>query len=461
MTRAGVRDVTIVGGGDVGTAIARELSRFELDITLLEASPDIGAGTSKANTALLHTGFDAPPGTLESRLVARGHDLLLRYAERVGIPVERTGAVLVAWSEAELRRLPQIAERARANGYRRARELSPRQLYELEPHLAAGAHGALSIPDEHIVCPFTPPLAFASEAVLAGCELRRGERLVAVERPGGGAHELRTSRGRLSTRWLINAAGLESDRLDAMMGHERFQIAPRRGELIVFDKLARRLISQTILPVPSERTKGVIIAPTVFGNVLVGPTAEDVQEREDTSCTAAGLSSLREHAKRMLPALAGMEVTATYAGLRAATASTDYQIHVDPGQRYVCVGGIRSTGLTASMAIAEHVRDELERAGLALRERPHHAEPRMAPIGEASVRPYADAQRIAADPRYGRIVCFCERVTQGEIEDALAGPIPPVDLDGLRRRTRAQLGRCQGFYCGARLASILEAHRRR
>jgi glycerol-3-phosphate dehydrogenase len=277
---------------------------------------------------------------------------------------------------------------------------------------------------------------------------------------GEGVYRLATTRGPLRCRWVVNAAGLGSDEVDRMFGGDGFTIRPRRGELIVFDKLARTLIRSILLPVPTALTKGVLVAPTVYGNVLLGPTAEDVTDRCDTATTAAGLRSLLAAGRRILPGLAGEEVTSTYAGLRAATEHPDYQIRVDADRRYACAGGIRSTGLSASLGIAEHVVEQLGAAGLGLRPRacgPVPGPPVMPYIGEAGVRPYQDAERIAADPAYGQIVCHCERVTRGEIRDALASPVPPADLAGLRRRTRAVNGRCQGFYCAAAVTRLFAA----
>jgi glycerol-3-phosphate dehydrogenase len=449
-------DVAIVGAGVVGCAIARELAQFELRVTLLEAGPDVGAGTSKANTALLHTGFDAKPGTLEARLVARGYELLGEYADQVGIPVERTGALLVAWNDEQLAELPAILEHARANGSGDLRELGVDELYGREPHLGPGAHGAIEVPREGLVCPFTTPLAFATEAVLAGCELRRSTPVTSVSRLDGGGFRVATPGGGLASRYLVNAAGLRSDELDLMLGYERFTVTPRRGELIVFDKLARPLVRQIVLAVPTKVTKGVLIAPTVFGNVMLGPTAEDVERKDDTGSTRGGLDYLLAEGARIVPELVEHEVTAVYAGLRAATEHADYQLSIHAPEGYACVGGIRSTGLSASMAIAEHVREELGAAGLSLEPRPGAPpEFRMPNLGEARERPYQRDELIERDPEYGRIVCFCERVTSGEIRDALAGPLPAVDLDGLRRRTRAHMGRCQGFFCGAELAARL------
>jgi len=457
----GFADVAIVGAGVVGTAVARTLARYALDSVLVDAAGDVGTGTSKANTAILHTGFDAKPGSLESRLLTRGSALLRGYAAAAGIPVERTGALLIAWTQEQAAALPSIEQNARRNGYLGVRPVRVDSLYSREPRLGPGALGALEIPDESIICPWTTPLAFAAEALRAGVSLRLGVRVTGVTAVDGGFHELATTRGGLRCRWVVNAAGLGSDAVDRMFGGGEFTIRPRRGELIVFDKLARSLLRSILLPVPTARTKGVLVAPTVYGNVLLGPTAEDVADVRDTATTAPGLHSLLAAGRRILPGLAEEEVTSAYAGLRAATEHADYQVYVDAGRRYACAGGIRSTGLSASLGIAEHLVAGLAEAGLRLKPRPGGAgsPPVMPYIGEAGVRPYQDAKQIAADPAYGEIVCHCERVTRGEIRDALASPVPPADLGGLRRRTRAGNGRCQGFYCGAAVSRLLAGAR--
>jgi glycerol-3-phosphate dehydrogenase len=259
----------------------------------------------------------------------------------------------------------------------------------------------------------------------------------------------------VTARWVVNAAGLHADALDRAFGHARFTVRPRRGELVVFDKLARPLLRHAILPVPTAITKGVLVAPTVFGNLVLGPTAEDVPDPGATETTAAGLASLLVKGARILPALAREEVTALYAGVRAATEDPDYRIFFDQDARYACAGGIRSTGLTASMAIGEHVVAGLADAGLVLRPRRAFREIRMPNVGEATPRPYQEPERIAADPEYGRIVCHCERVTRGEIRDATLSAVPARTLDGLKRRTRAGFGRCQGFYCLAHVTRLL------
>jgi glycerol-3-phosphate dehydrogenase len=449
-------DVAIVGAGAVGCAVARELTRHGARCVLVEAGPDVGAGTSKANTAIHHTGFDAKPGTIESRLVARGYELLSAYASEVGIPTAGLGALMVAWTPEQREALPGIQASAAENGYEEARTVDLEELYAREPNLGTGAEGAIEIPGEGIVCPFTTTLAFATEALGGGCQLVLNAAVTGV-RAVGGAHELDTARGRIRAEYLVNAAGLRSDEIDAMLGHMDFQVTPRRGELIVFDKLARGLVNHILLPVPTEKTKGVLVSPTIYGNVLLGPTADDVEDKTDRSTTGSGLAGLMEAGERIIPRLVRQEVTATYVGLRAATEHRDYQLKAHPEQRYVCAGGIRSTGISGSLGIAEWVRGALADAGLQLSEPAAPADFRMPNIGEFGTRPYQDGELIGRDPDYGRIVCFCERVTRGEIDAALDSKIPPVDADGLRRRTRALMGRCQGFFCGAEITAALEA----
>ena len=448
-------DVAVIGGGVVGCAVARELAGYQVRVALLEAGRDVGEGTSKANTAILHTGFDATPGSLESELVARGYSLLSGYSALAGIPVERTGAVLVAWTGADLGALPGLRERAVKNGYDRCELVSADAVYTMAPALAPGVLGGLTVPDESIICPWTTTLAFATEAKQRGARLLFGHRVTAV-RVEPAATVLVTAAGQIRARWVVNAAGLHGDVVDELYGFRRFTVIPRRGELLVFDKLARPLADQIILPVPSAAGKGVLVSPTVYGNVLLGPTAENLIDPGDTSTSARGLEFLLARGRAIMPSLLDEEVTACYAGLRAATDRPDYVVEIDRARRYLLLGGIRSTGLTASMALAERARVLLGDAGLALTPRDDLPDPpRMPNIGEARPRPYQSGARIAADPEYGTIVCFCERVSRGEIRDALASPVPPCDLDGLRRRTRAGMGRCQGFYCRAEVGALL------
>ena len=449
-------DVAVIGAGAVGSAIASALVRAGYDVTLIEARSDVGAGTSKANTAIWHTGFDAKPGSLEAGLVARGHRLLQDRADEMNWALERTGALLVAWDEQQRDRLDGIVANAEAVGYHAVTRLRPDEVYAREPHLGPGVAGGLLVPDEGLLDPWSIVVGLATDAVVNGALLLRGAPVTSIDvQPGGstitaGAHEV-------TARWVVNAAGLGSDVVDRMMGAEGFTITPRRGQLIVFDKLARPLLSHILLPVPTPTTKGVLVSPTVYGNVLLGPTAEDLGDRTDTATTRDGLAGLLAQGRRILPALLEEEVTATYSGLRAATEHSDYCFTVMPAERYVRVGGIRSTGISACLAIAEDVVAMLAEHEPAPAPLPHPVVRPVPTLAEARMRPYADETLIARDPSYGHLVCLCERVSAGEIRDALDAPVPAVDVDGVRRRTRALAGRCQGFHCGAAVTGMIEA----
>jgi len=440
-----VYDVVVVGGGVVGCAVARLLAHHDLSVAVIEAGPDIGAGTSKANTAILHTGFDATPGSMESRLVARGYSLLREYAPRVGISIEPVGALLVAWDDEQSAALESLAGKAAANGYTRAAVVDAATVYEREPNLGPGATGGMVVPDEHIIDPWSTPLAFAYDAIANGATVLTNHRVVTCA-VGDEITTMTTTAGqRISGRFVVNAAGLHGDELHRLFGLDGFTVRPRRGELIVFDKLGRSLLNGTILPVPTSITKGVLVAPTVFGNVMLGPTADDIDDKTATGSTRKGIDSLLEKGRRILPRLLDEEVTSVYAGLRAATEHSDYQISSHRDLRYVCLGGIRSTGLTSSMALAEEALARLVDCGLEARSKESIASINMTPLGEVDERPYQ---------RGGQIVCHCERVTVGEVAAACAASVPAVDFDGLRRRTRALAGRCQGFYCQAELCTL-------
>lgn len=441
-------DVAVVGGGVVGCAVARLLSHHHLRSVLLEARHDVGAGTSKANTAILHTGFDATPGSVEARLVARGHELLSAYAADAGIAVERTGALLVAWDDEQAATLPALAEKAAANGYPHAEVVDAATVRELEPHVGPGVTGGMVVPDEHIIDPWSTPLAFATEAVANGCELVTGFRVAAAE-VGQETTLLTAADGRTVTaRFVVNAAGLHGDELHRLLGFDGFTVRPRRGELIVFDKFARGLLQRTLLPVPTAHSKGVLVAPTVFGNVMLGPTADDTDDKEATGSTRAGIDGLLAKGRRILPALLQEEVTAVYAGLRAATEHGDYRLSAHADARYVCVGGIRSTGLTASLALAEEALAMLAGVGLEATTRDEVRRVQLTSLGEAGPRPYQSGRPT---------VCHCERVTADEIRAAVTALVPATDLDGLRRRTRALAGRCQGFSCAAEVCALAAA----
>ncbi|MHA6524105.1 FAD-dependent oxidoreductase [Tessaracoccus sp. G1721] len=454
-----VFDFAVIGGGVVGAAIARELAGTSRSVAIVEARDDVCEGTSKANTAILHTGYDASPGTLESRLVAEGYHLTLDYARATGVGVDVTGAVLVAWDDEQEAALPILKEKAVRNGYTLTEIIDAARVYELLPHLGEGARGGLTVPDESIIDAWSLPLALATDAVNRGAVLLLNRAVTGVTHTPE-LTLLATTGGEVRARWVINAAGLGGDTIDQLFGYDRIHIHPRKGELLVFDKLSAPLVDRIVLAVPSAKGKGVLVSPTAFGNVMLGPTADDMEDRTDTSTTEDGFAFLREKGAHIFPELLSEEVTASYAGLRAAHDLKDYLIDLDAEHRYVIASGIRSTGLTSAMAVAKHIVAMLSGAGEELVPRADLPEPpSMAPLGQSQLRPYENDTLIRRDPEYGKVVCFCERVTRGEIRDAFATPIPPTGINGLRRRTRVMNGRCQGFFCGAEATALVEQHK--
>lgn len=441
-------DVAVIGGGVIGCAIARRLTLDGARVVLLERAADILDGASKGNSAILHTGFDAPPGSLEQRCIAAGYAEYLDIHARLGLPLIRSGALVIAWSEAEEALLPALMDQARANGVDDIEPLSAAQTRAREPALAPGLRAAFRVPREYLIDAWSAPLAYLMQAVVNGAVVRRNCNVT------GGAHDgdlwhLQTSQGPLRARLVINAAGNHGDTLDRMLlGKTHFTIRPRKGQFIVYDKPASALTGHILLPVPNPVTKGVVVCRTAWGNLLVGPTAEDQNDRDTATLVPETLRALQRRGEEILPALAGHEITATYAGLRPATEFKDYQIAAHRGGSYITVGGIRSTGLSSALGTARHVA---AMAGLGTAPLLDPLWPVVPNISEVAAR---DWQR----PGHGGIVCHCEMVTRREIDAALCGPLPARSLAGLKRRTRVTMGRCQGFYCTAALAQITAGH---
>jgi len=439
-------DIAVIGAGVVGCAVAREFAMAGFTVALLERGADILAGASKANSAILHTGFDATPGSLEAALMRDGHRAYRAVHGQLGLPILEAGAVLVAWTEAELAALPGIVAEAHANGVDGVRQIDAAAARAMEPNLARDLLGAVVVPGEAIIDPWSTPLAYALQAVAHGAVVYRG-----VEVRGGrcvsGGWTLVTSRGQVRASVVINCAGLQGDLVEAIARPSPFNIRPRKGQFLVLDKSAYGLVRSIILPVPDPRTKGVLVCRTVFGNLLVGPTAEEQEDRDVAALDAAILAGLHARGARLVPALADIPVTAAYAGLRPATEHKEYRIEAVHDLYWISVSGIRSTGLSAALGIAAHVR-KLHAA---------HFGPVPVPPAPIWIRVPSlaeDGERPWRRPGRDVIVCYCEMVTRGEIIAALHGPLPAGNLGGLKRRTRCMLGRCQGFYCARGVLEI-------
>lgn len=439
-------DVAVIGAGVVGCAVARRFALQGLSVILLERAADILSGASKGNSALLHTGFDAPPDSLELACMQDGYREYLEIRERLGLPMLETGGAVVAWSDEDAAKLDGIVAQAHRNGVTDVRRIDRAELFAREPHLSPNAVGAVLVPREHVIDPWSAPLAYVAQALAQGGALIR-HAPVTGGRFDGAQWQLTIPQGTISAQHVINCAGLWGDHLEReLLGSSEFEIKPRKGQFLVYDKPAAGLLRTIILPVPTERTKGVVVCRTIFGNVLVGPTAEEVPERDRAALDHETLEQLRAAAARMVPGLANIPITATYAGLRPASERKEYRIYRKAAQNWITVGGIRSTGLTGALGIARHVwslhvgiKTEITM--------PDVSWPVMPNLAEHLPRDWQQ-------PGHGEIVCHCELVTRREIDRALQGPLGAGDAAGLKRRTRAGMGRCQGFYCGAHVATI-------
>lgn len=450
---SGSYDIAIVGAGVVGCAIARELSRYELRAILIEARSDLGDGASKGNSAILSTGADTPFGTLECRLVTRGHERYLVEAPSMGLPFLATGSLTVAWNSEELARLHAMHDETHAAGFRSGELVGPDFIRSRAPHLAPGALAAIWEPEEGIVDPFSTPYAYALDAVANGVAYRADMPVTAATRQDGG-WMLDTPNGAVSAGIVINCAGLWADRVEALAGYADFVGKPRRGQFLVYDKAARPLLDTIIKPVPSPTYRGILIAPTIFGNILVGPTAEEIDDPDDWRTTREGLATLEAAAHRLIPALADHEITATYCGVRPGTDRPEYRIIPRPAENWVTVGGIRSTGLSGALGIAEHVASLVVGPMKRAARKATVVPVRVPSLSAGDARPWQAT--MPADKAMHEIVCHCEGVTLGEIRNSMASPLPPRSLKALKRRTRAMFGRCQGFHCAARVQAIFD-----
>ncbi|RSC31869.1 FAD/NAD(P)-binding oxidoreductase [Agrobacterium sp. FDAARGOS_525] len=439
-------DVAVIGAGVVGCAVARRFALAGAKVVVIEQGPDILSGASKANSAILHTGFDAPEGSLELELVKAGRAEYLSIHGRMGLSIVETGALVCAWNPGEAEKLQAIAEQGRRNGIAGLELRTAEQAREAMPGLSGRLVAALDVPGEHIIDPWSAPLGYLTQAVALGAQLLRNAEVLSGAFDG--VWQIETTAGTIFAASVVNAAGLFGDIVDARLGFPPdFTIKPRKGQFVVLDKAARRHVPRIVLPVPTEITKGIVVCPTAFGNVLVGPTAEEQEDRERATVETATLEGLLKRGAEIVPALASGSVTAVYAGLRPASENKHYRISTRPDRRAITLGGIRSTGLSAALGLAQHALRLHESFGTRFNPPSSIPEVTMPNLTETCGR---DWQR--AD--HGEIVCHCELVTRREIEATFSSPVPPGDFGGLRRRTRAGMGRCQGFYCNARLAAM-------
>ncbi len=446
-------DVAIIGAGVVGGLIARELSRYELSVVILEKENDVAMGATKANSAIVHAGFDAQEGSLTARLNVRGSELMEGLCSELGVKYKRNGSLVIGFTEEDEKTLSELLERGRKNGVKGLSIISGDEIGRLEPSLSDSIRVALRAESGAIVCPYELTVAAVGNAMDNGAELLRSfsvDRIEAAEE----SYRIFSGKNSVEAKYVINSAGLYSDEIAAMIGDSAHKVHPRRGEYILLDKECGGLLTHTVFRTPTKMGKGILITPTVDGNLLLGPTSVDMTDKSDKRTTDEGFERIIKEARENIKTLPLGKTITSFTGLRAVGDSGDFIIN-SPKRGFVNLLGIESPGLTASPAIAEYVCEILQNSGLKL-EQKKNFDPKREPMHtfrEASIEEKNNV--IKTDRSYGRIVCRCEGVTEGEILKAIRTNPKPLDLDGVKRRTRAQMGRCQGGFCSPYIIELL------
>ena len=446
-------DIIIIGAGVSGSAIARELSRYKANILVLEKEEDVCCGTSKANSAIVHGGFDAQTGSLMAKLNVRGSNLMEQLSKDLDFHYDRCGSLVLCMAEEDRPKLRKLYEKGVANGVKELRIIDREELVRMEPNVSDEAVAALWAPSGAIVCPFGLNIALAENAAANGAAFAFNTQVEGLEQVEGG-WLVHTSQGDFLAKVVINAAGVHAGQIHNLVSPEEMTIINRRGDYYLLDKTAK-CVSHTIFTLPNRMGKGVLVSPTVHGNTIVGPTAIDIPDPENTATTGEGLRQAGEKAAYMIKNLPLRQVITSFAGLRAHHVDHDFIIEeVEGAPGFVDVAAIESPGLSASPAIGEYVA-ELVQDMLKLEEKEVFIATRKGIVNPAALSLEERNALIKENPAYGQIICRCESISEGEILDAIHRPLGARSLDGVKRRVRAGMGRCQGGFCAPRVMEIL------
>ena len=446
-------DVAVVGAGVVGGMIARKLSSYNLKVCIIEKANDVAMGATKANSAIVHAGFDAKEGSLKAILNVKGSEMFPQVAKELGVKYINNGSIVIGFNDEDRATIDELLVRGTKNGVKNLCIVEKEELKKLEPNISDNVVCALYAPTGAITCPYELTVAAIGNAMDNGADLELNFEVKSIEDKGE-YYTLKSDNKTLDAKYIVNAAGLYSDEIASMVGDDSFKITPRRGEYILLDKECGKLVNTTVFRTPSKMGKGILVSPTVDGNLLTGPTSVNIEDKGDNSTTAKGFADIIREANENIDGIPFNKTITSFCGLRAAGDTGDFIIN-NKVKNFINVAGVESPGLSASPAIAEMVADLLEKAGLELTEnknfnpirKPAHA------FREASIE--EKNRMIKENPAYGKIVCRCETVTEGEILDAIRTNPKPRDLDGVKRRTRAQMGRCQGGFCGPQIVEML------
>lgn len=447
-------DVVVIGGGIVGTAVLRELSKYDLKCILVEKEPDLAMGTTKANSAILHAGFDAPTGSLKAITNVRGNKLYHELEQELDLDIKWTGSLVAATTDEEMATLQELLERGKANGVEGLKILSREEVLQKEKNLTS-VKGALWAPSAGVCWPFGAALAFARCAVQNGAEVMRDCRVLGFIKEDGRITGVETSQGVIKTKYVVNAAGVYADEIAKLAGDESFTITPRKGEYILFDKTAcSSLVFGVVFPTPTKKSKGILVCTTTHGNTFIGPNAQDMEDKEDHAVTAEGMNEIIASARKLIPNLPMGAAITEFSGLRAVSSTGDFIIGASAVAGLYNAAGMQSPGLTAAPAVAEMLAEAIVKDSGAKAKDDFKAELPKKPVFNR-LNWDKQAELIKENSLYGRVICRCETITEAEIVEAIHESCGARTVDGVKRRTRAGMGRCQGGFCGPRVTQIL------
>lgn len=447
-------DVAIIGAGVLGNSIFRELTKYNLKVVVLEKENDVSMGTSKANSAIVHAGYDPKEGTLMAKYNVAGNEMFEDLCKELSVPFKRNGSLILAFDEEDMQTVKELYENGCKIGVKGLKILSKAEVLEMEPNLNEEIKGALYAPTGGIVGPFEYTIALAENAVQNGGEIKLKKEVVSIEK--GDTFRIATQDGEvIEAKYVINAAGLYADKIHNLICKESFKIIPRSGEYFIMDKSQGNVVSHTIFQCPSKLGKGVLVTPTVHGNLLIGPDARDMEDKEDLGTVGEGLDSIRETSMRTTTKVNFRESIRNFAGLRANPDTGDFIVEENDGVKgFIDVAGMKSPGLSSAPAIALGVVDILEKAGCKLEKKENFIANREQ-VHFMELPAKEKAELIKKNPQYGRMICRCESITEGEIVDAIKRSFGVLSLDGIKRRCRPGMGRCQGGFCGPRVQEII------
>ncbi len=461
-------DVAIIGAGITGSCIARELSKTNASICLIEKEDDVSCGSSKANSGIVHAGYDAENGTLMAKYNVRGSEIFEDLSKKLNFDYKRIGSLVLAFDEDGRKKIQTLLERGNKNGVKQLRIVEQEELRQMEPNISEEAVAALYAPTAAIISPYQTTWAFAESAVINGTDFLRSTKVHSIKKADDGTFTLETTKGEIKAKYVVNAAGLFADRISEMAGARKFKIVQRRGEYCLLDNKCANLVNHVLFQTPTALGKGVLVTQTVDGNILIGPSAEDaaISQKNYTGTTTVSQDAILKAANLSVPEIPRRNIINSFAGIRAIAYEenadgelkpvNDFIIEEDKTVKgFINVSGICSPGLTSAPAIAEDVVVLLKNAGLKVEENKNFIEERK---GIPSFKNASQKDKVALikyDKRYGQIICRCEMITEGEIVAAIKCPVGAVDLDGVKRRTRAGMGRCQAGFCSPRVTEIL------